>query len=276
MTINSIARDQMNPSLIKMASMQKINSAADDASGLAIMEKMEAQLKGLDQGTDNTLDMSNLLKTAEGGLSNISDSLQRVRELGVQAMNGIYTDSDRALIQSEVSQLISGIESTAQNTQYNNMKLLDGSFQNKHTASSANGDGATINIGNMTASEGLGLQGFDVTKPWTAVTPTNDGRNVTNAGATKPGFSLEAIDSAISKVSEARGELGAVMNRFEHTVNANNVTMLNLADAKSRIADLDVASAVQEANRARILNQAQIYNQRNQQEQKSNTLSVLL
>jgi flagellin len=252
MTINSIAKNHMDPAMMKMATMQRVNSAADDAAGLAIMEKIETQIRGLEKGNDNTLDMKNLVKTAEGGLSTIDDSLQRIRELSVQASNGIYNDEDRALIQQEVSQMLQHIDSVAKDTQFNNMKLLDGSFTDKHTASYADGSGATVSIDDMSTSN-LGIQGFDVTKE----------------------IDLGAIDKALSQVASQRSTLGAMENRFDHTVNANSITLLNQAAAKSRIADLDVAKGMMDVNRARILNETQIYTQKMQQQSAGNTLSLL-
>lgn len=256
MTVNSIAKNQMDSALMKISSMKRVNTAADDAAGLAIMEEMEKEIRGLQKGTDNTLDMQNLLKTAEGGLSQIDDSLQRIRELSVQASNGIYTQEDRALIQSEIKQHLDNIDSLTQNTEFNNKKLLDGSFQNQHTASSPDGSGATISIPDMsTGSTALGsIMNFDVTQD----------------------FSIDDIDNAINGVSNTRAYLGAMMNRFDSTVESNNITMLNQAAAKSRIADLDIAKAMNDMNRSRLLTEAQIYNQRRQQQQMTNPVSALL
>ena len=253
MTINSIAKNQVNESFIRLNTMRRVNSAADDAAGLAIMEKMESQIRGLDQGIDNTLDMKNLINTAEGGLSTINDSLQRIRELSIQAANGIYTDEDRALIQTEVNQLIQGIESMASQTEFNNMPLLDGSFTDKNTASYPDGTGATVNIPDM-RSLALGLQGYDV-----------------SSGS----FDLSVIDNAMASVNATRSYLGAMSNRADHTVNSNSITMLNQAAAQSRIADLDVARGINDYNRDRILTQAQIYMQRNQMQNAGSVLSLI-
>ncbi|MDR1664255.1 MAG: flagellin [Clostridiales bacterium] len=253
MTVGSIAQTQMSDAMLKLSTMKRVNSASDDAAGLAIMEKMEGQIRGIDRGTDNTLDMKNLVRTAEGGLSGIEDSLQRVRELSVQASNGIYTDSDRQLIQNEVSQLMDGINDVAKNTEFNGQKLLDGSFTEKHTASSADGSGADVTIPNMDAIA-IGLDGFDVSKG---------------------NFDIGTIDKALSLVSSARSTLGAMENRFDYTVNSNNVMMLNQVAAKSRIADLDMAKGVSDMEKGRVLNEMAIYNQRQQQERARMPLSLL-
>lgn len=253
MTINSIARNQMSDSMTKLATMKKINSAADDAAGLAIVEKIQSQIDGLDQGSENTLDMQNLIKTAEGGLSSVDDSLQRIRELSVQATNGTYTDEDKAIIQNEINQLAEGISNIASNTQFNNMNILDGSFTNRQTASSPDGSGVSVSIPDVSA-QALGLKNFDVTGE----------------------FSLDTIDNAISNVSSARSYLGSLSNRMDYTVSSNSVTMLNQAAAKSRMADLDVAKATTDLSRERIMNEMQIYNQKKEQENMKNPLSLLL
>lgn len=253
MTVTNVARTQMSDSLTKLATMKKINSAADDATGLAIMEKIQSQIDGLEQGTDNTLDMKNLLTTAEGGLSTVDDSLQRIRELSIQASSDTYTDEDRALMQNEVGQLLEGINGIAQGTQYNGMNLLDGSFTNRQTASSADGSGASISIPGV-STLALGLKDYDLTGS----------------------FDINAVDQAISSVSSARSYLGAMSNRMDYTVNSNSVTMLNQAAAKSRIADLDVAKATTDLSRERILNEMQIYSVKKQQENMMNPLSLLM
>jgi len=253
MTVDSIAKNQMSSAMIKLASMKRINTAADDAAGLAIAEKLDTQVRGLEKGIDNTLDMKNLVTTAEGGLSTIHDSLQRIRELSVQAANGIYTDDDKKLIQQEIVQLKEHINGVTQQTQFNNMNLLDGTFVNKHTASSADGSGPNISIPAMDTLT-LGIKNFDVTKD----------------------FNINDIDSAISNVSSARSYLGAMANRLDYNVSSNSISMLNQAAAKSRILDLDVAKGVADVNRDRILNEAQIYSQKRAMEQMSNGLSLLL
>jgi len=275
MTVNSIAKNYMSDAMTKLSTMKRINSAADDASGLAIMEKMESQVRGLDQGTDNTLDMKNLVSTAEGALSSIDDGLQRVRELSVQAANGIYNDSDRALIQNEVSQLIQGISSVAKDTEFNKQKLLDGSFTNKNTASSPDGTGASISLPDM-GPLALGLQGYNVTDPVTRNVQTQDENGNLSSQSVQSYGDLDTIDNAISFVNSTRSYIGAIENRFDHTVNSNNISMLNLAASKSRIADLDAAKGASDLNKARILSEMSAYNQRNQQDRMKTQLSFLM
>jgi len=259
MTINNVASSQLNNSMIRIATGQRINSAADDAAGLAISERMNAQIRGLEQGTRNTMDMQSLVNTAEGGLSSISNNLHRMRELTLQASNGILTDSDRQNIQSEIDQIWSEIDATAQRTEFNGMRVLDGGF-NGHTASDANGQGPTVTIGNMSADMLLGqsLYGdFDVVN-----------------GDTQE--NIQRIDNALAQVTSERSYLGAVSNRFDTTIASNQITNLNMAAARSRIADADIALAVMEMEQQSILEQAQIMAERRQQEQEGIQIASLL
>lgn len=252
MTVNSIANQQMEASFRQIATGRRINSAADDAAGLAIAEKITTQINGLDRGIDNTYDMRNLVTTAEGGLAAINDGLQRVRELSLQAANGALNDSDRALIQNEVNQILQGVGQIAQGTEFNNQRLLDGSFQNANTASSPDATGAVFSINAMDVAS-LGLSTYDVSTG---------------------NFDLSVIDRAMSTVNDQRAELGALANRFESTINSNSISLLNQAAARSRIADADMARAMTDYNRSQILNQYQITNIMRQQEQERSNLTL--
>jgi len=247
---NSASRMQRYSDM--MSTGNRLNTAANDAAGLAIAQKLLTQVNGLDQGYDNTASMQNLLKTAEGGLSTIGDSLNRIRELSVQAANtGVYTDDDRAIIQMEVDQLMDHINQTAQSTEFNKMKLLDGSFQDRHTASYADGSGASISIQDASVI-GMGLQGFNV---------------VNN-------LDLDMLDSALSQVNSQRAELGAMSNRFDHTMNAVSMASLNQAAARSKIADTDMAKASMQYNKEQILTQYQLMAQKKDEEREQSKLSI--
>jgi len=261
MTVTGAARIQMSDAMVKLSSMNRINSAADDAAGLAVAQALEAQIRGLDKGTDNTLDMQNLVKTAEGGLASIDDGLQRIRELTVQASNGIYNDSDRALIQMEIDQMIQGINDVARNTEFNNKKLLDGSFVNQHTASYADASGASVTIPDMSGIARM-LSGYSV-----------EGTDA--SGKPNAVEMLGKVDDAMAQVSNTRAYLGAVSNKFDHTVNSNSITMLNQASAKSRITDLDVAKATTDLSRDNTVNQYRAFMQKQQQQQNNTLLSLL-
>lgn len=250
MTINNIASRQLETSMTRIATGQRINSARDDAAGLGISQRMEAQIRGLERGTDNVRDMQNLVNTAEGGLATINDSLLRIRELSLQAMNGIMTDADRELIQYEVDQLMDEINSVVDRTEFNTMRLLDGSFSAEdgrglHVAADPHGRGPTVYIGNMSAGMIMGPEPFSVI-----------GGNP----------DLERIDNAMARVTAQRSYLGAMSNRFDTTIASNQITNLNIAAANSRIRDADIALEVMRMQQAQILEQAQITMQQRRQE----------
>jgi flagellin len=253
MTINSIARNQMSPAMMRLGSGNRINSAADDAAGLAIVENMTSQIRGLDQGTRNTMDMQAMISTAEGGLDVVSDSLNRIRELSVQALNGTNTDAQRAMIQEEIGQLSQGIQAAVGGTQYNTMNLLDGSVQNANTASSPSGTGAIVNINDMSS----------IAQAMTAI--AEDGT-----------FDLNAIDDAIQQVAGERANLGALHNRMSYTANANSVSSLNLADSRSRIADADMAREMMNLQQDMVMNQLQVLMQQQNQDQNEDRAQRLL
>lgn len=242
----------INSSYQQLSSGKRINSGADDAAGLAIYEKMQAQAKGWEKGTENAQDIKNLLNTAEGGLENISNALERIRELSVQASNGIYSDSDKQLMQDEVSQLLTYIQDSAKGTEFNTMKLLDGSFADKQTATSPNGSGMTISLQNTTL-ETLGIDGYDITDD----------------------FDISKIDAALEAVNNARASIGASSNRLDYTINSNETSYLNQMQAMSRIGDADIGKSVMEKNKAQLMQEYQIFSQKEQMQRAGNMLSLL-
>ena len=243
MTVNNIARNQMSEAMMRVASGQRVNSARDDAAGAAIIEEMTAQVRGLDQGTRNTLDMQALVNTAEGGLQSVNDSLQRVRELAIQAANDTVSPAQREMIQQEIHQLADHIGAQVNNTQFNTINLLDGTRQEFHTASGPDGQGMTVRIDDMT-SVARAVADFNVT-----------GR-----------FDIEQIDAAMREVTDARATLGAQFNRLEYTASANTITSINLADARSRIADADIAREMATVSQERVINEMQVLLQRQRQD----------
>ncbi|MCL2015730.1 MAG: flagellin [Defluviitaleaceae bacterium] len=265
MTINNVASTQLNTSMIRVATGQRINSAADDAAGLAISERMTAQIRGLDQGTNNVMNMQNLVNTAEGGLSSINDNLQRMRELTLQATNAVYTDSDRQNIQTEINQIMSEIDATASRTEFNGMRLLEGGFSAEdgrglYTAADSAGRGPTVNIGNMTSDMILGPEEFNVVGSTTDQMQAN----------------LQRIDNAMARVNSERAYLGAMSNRFDTTIASNQITNLNTAAARSRIADADIALEVMRMEQASVIEQAQLLAEQRNQEQQGVQMASLL
>jgi len=236
-----------------LASGKRINSAADDAAGLAIAEKMLTQSNGYDVGWRNAATSQDMVNVADGGLSTITDSLQRIRELGVQASNtAIYGDSERKMMQQEIDQLKDTISDAAKNTRFNTMSLLDGKMGSSHVASGPDGSGMDINMPNATL-EALGIADFDVTGD----------------------FDLSVIDDAIDKVSSARGEMGATYNRLGYTMNYNSYASLNTTAARSRIEDLDFPKAISDMKKNSLLEEYRLMMQKKREEQDSMVVNLL-
>ena len=258
MTVNQIARNQMSQAMMRVASGQRINSAADDAAGLAIMETMTAQVRGFDQGTRNVRDMQALVNTAEGGLDTIGESLNRIRELTVQAANDTNSPANRRAIQTEVNQLVDHINTTVQNAQFNNINLLDGTASNGlHTAASPDGSGPSVVIRDMR----------DMAQ---AITSFNF---ETSSGSQIAGL-LDQIDPIRDSVNMERANLGAMSNRFDHIVEANTTASINLQDARSRIGDADMAREMMRVNQEQALTQVQILMQLNAMEREEDRLPI--
>lgn len=235
-----------------LASGRRINSAADDAAGLAISEKLLTQTNGYSVGTNNAADGINLMNVADGALSGMQDSLQRIRELAVQAGNGIYSASDKELIQMEIDGLKQSIQDAAKGTEFNTMKLLDGSMADLSLATNPSGGGLQIQMDNSTL-ESLGIADFSVMGD----------------------FSLDDIDNAIKAVSKARSRLGAKTNALGHTINYNENAGLNLMAANSRIRDTEYGSAIINRNRDQILSQYRMFAMKAQMNQHAGVLKLL-
>jgi flagellin len=236
----------------KLSSGMRINRAGDDASGLAVSEKLRTQVRGLNQAQKNIENGVSFIQTTEGYLSETQDILHRVRELSVQAANGVYTDEDRLQIQVEVSQLVDEINRIASHAQFNGMNMLTGNFA-KDTVTGgimqfqvgANMDqNKRIYIGTMTA-QALGLQGAQ---------GGNDAVSIANPEAAN--LTIGIIDSALKQVSTQRADLGAYQNRFEMASKGVGVAAENLQAAESRIRDVDMASEMVDYVKNQILVQS--------------------
>jgi len=244
----------LTKSMEKLSSGLRVNRAGDDASGLAVSEKLRAQIRGLNMASFNASNGISFIQVAEGYLQESEDILQRLRELAVQASNGIYSEEDRLYIQIEVSQLVDEIDRIASHAQFNGMNMLTGRFarstgQNVPTASmwfhiGANMDQRTqVYIGTMTA-EGLGIR--DV----------GDGTFITLATPESANRTIGTLDSALKIVNKQRADLGAYQNRLEHAVRGLDVGAENLQAAESRIRDTNMANEMVEYVRNQILSQA--------------------
>jgi flagellin len=224
----------------KLSSGYKINRAGDNAAGLTISEKMRGQIRGLEQSSTNAQDGISLIQTAEGALNETQSILQRMRELTVQASNDTNVSADRDSISKELTALTSEVTRIADETEFNTMKLLNGSFENKNLQVGANeGQSISFSIETMRASA-LGI--------------SNVASGVgTFASATSQ---ISIVQSALNKVSTQRSALGALQNRLEHTIaNADN-TAENLQAAESRIRDVDMAKEMVRYSKDGILQQA--------------------
>lgn len=246
MTING--RDNsIFKSYSHLSSGRRINSAADDAAGLAIAKKMQREETGLSVGAENAKAGIGVLNVADGALDGVTDYLQRIRDLALRSMNGLNSADDKKIYQNEIDQLKEGIQSLAKDTSLNEQKLLDGSMADMGLATNPNGGGMKIQMANATL-EALGIADFDVTSD---------------------NFSLDAIDNALSIVSSQRSSLGAATNGLEHTFNYNNRASLEQLSARSRLEDLDFPKAISEKQKNEALNQYRMLMLRRQMEQKN-------
>ncbi len=214
----------------KIASGRRIQTAADDAAGLSIVNKMKRQSNGLDAAASNIMDGIGVANIKDGALNSMQDSLHRIYELSVKASNSLYGDAEKQMIQDEVDHLLQDIESTAVGTRYNEMKLMDGSMADMHIASNADGSGMKIQMENVTLKS-LGIEGYNVTGK----------------------FDLSQLEAAMDKISAARSATGARTNAMEYAYNSNTRTSLETVGARSRIEDLDIPKAVSEQKRNKLL-----------------------
>lgn len=229
----------------KLSSGYRINRASDDAAGLSISEKMRGQIRGLKQASTNAQDGQSLIQTAEGAMNEIHSVLQRMRELTVQAKNDTYLQEDRAKIKTEVDQLQSEITRIATQTQFNKMNLLTGSYKSMQFQVGANDNQVIkLSISRLTASV-LGVAGV----------ASAIGNTRVSKGSII-GDQLSIIDEAITTVSTARSNLGAISNRLDHTIaNADNMAE-NLQSSESKIRDVNIASEMVSYSSMSILQQA--------------------
>ena len=281
-TSNALAKNEraMGQAMERLSTGQRINSAADDAAGLAISSKMTSQIRGLDQAVRNGNDAISMIQTADGAMIEVTNMLQRMRELTVQAASGTNTTDDLTALNTEFEELTAQIQSISVNTEWNGKKLLDGSagsivFQVGANASQTvsiefadlnvnfgNADEATVAGASDNAAANLDI----FTNLSTANASTNENAengtleaidlDVQVITGSSQGTTLGYIDTALARVSSHRATLGATMNRLEYAVdNLANVSQ-NTAASRSRILDADYASESTELARTQIIQQA--------------------
>ncbi len=257
----------------KLSSGMKINRAGDDASGLAVSEKMRAQIRGMNQASTNAQNGISFIQTTEGYLQETTDIVQRIRELAVQSSNGIYSDEDRMMIQVEVSQLVAEVDRIASQAQFNGMNMLTGRFaqatgENAVTGSmwfhiGANMDQRTqVFIGTMSAAA-LGLRNVGSEEILSLSAPDEANR------------AIGTLDSALQKINKQRADLGAYQNRLEKTVVGLNVGVENLQASESRIRDTDMAKEMVDFTKNQVLTQAGTAMQAQANQSAQNVLSLL-
>jgi flagellin len=231
----------LDTSFQRLSSGFRINSAADDAAGLQISNRLTSQIQGLDQAIRNANDGISLAQVAEGAMDEITGALQRIRVLSVQSQNGINSSSDRLALQKEVSALKAEISRIASTTQFGGVKLLDGKYSSTFLVGANAGQTISVNIsrtGGGFGTSGLGLANLSISSL---------------AGASR---ALASIDSAIGIIDSKRADLGAIQNRFQSTIRNLSNIVENVSAARSRIKDTDFAKETAELTRSQILQQA--------------------
>ncbi len=263
----------LNKDMEKLSSGLRINRAGDDASGLAVSEKMRSQIRGLNQASQHAQNGISFSQTTEGYLQETTDIMQRIRELAVQASNGIYSDEDRMQIQVEISALVSEVDRIASSAQFNGMNMLTGRFaqptgENVVTGSMWFHIGANMDqrvqvyIGTMSA-KALGILDLSSEEKISLATPEDANR------------AIGTIDEALKKINKQRADLGAYQNRLEMTVKGLNIAAENTQAAESRIRDTDMASQMVEFTKNSVLQQAGTAMLAQANSQSQNVLSLL-
>ena len=257
----------------KLSSGERINRAGDDASGLAVSEKMRAQIRGLNQASENAENGISFIQTTEGYLQETTDIMQRIRELAIQASNGIYSDEDRMQIQVEVSALVSEVDRIASAAQFNGMNMLTGRFARPTGENTVTGSmwfhiGANMDqrmqvyIGTMSA-EALGIREIGTGDKISLAAPDDANR------------AIGTIDQALVKINKQRADLGAYQNRMEYAVRGLDISAENLQASESRIRDTDMARQMVEFTKNSVLQQAGTAMLAQANTQSQNVLSLL-
>ena len=249
-----VTNGSLQKDMEKLSSGERINRAGDDASGLAVSEKMRSQIRGLNQASKNASNGISFIQTTEGYLQETTDIVQRIRELAVQSSNGIYSDEDRMQIQVEVSQLVAEVDRIASQAQFNGMNMLTGRFaqatgENVPTASMWLHIGAdmdqrmSVYIGTMTA-QALGMRNVGTEEVMSIATPDEANR------------AIGTLDEALKKINKQRADLGGYQNRLDYAVKGLDIAAENTQVSESRIRDTDMASQMVEFTKNQVLTQA--------------------
>lgn len=235
-----------------LASGKRINTAKDDAAGLAIAQRMLREETGLRVGADNAGMAIGAANVAEGALGGMSDYLQRIHDLALRSMNGINSDADKQVYQKEIDQLKQGIESLAKNTSFNEQTMLDGSMASMDIAVSPSGAGMSIKMENSTLAA-LGIADLDVTSK---------------------DFNMDSIKKAMDMVSERRSNLGASTNALQHVRNYNSAASIEQLSSRSRLEDLDFPKAISKKKQDEVMGEYRMHMIRRQMEQKKSVMGL--
>lgn len=251
-----------------LASGKRINSAKDDASGLAVSTKMKSMIKGLNQASRNIADGSSMLNVASGYLQETTDILQRIRELAVQSSNGIYSDEQRSMIQIEVSQLVSEIDRIASSATFNGLQLFTGKFATGNEA-------ITLHIGSQAdqqisfnleaaTAEAFGLKNVQ-----------GSGESLSISSPDEANMAIATVDEALLRVSRQQSLIGANQNRMEVAKQGIDIASENMAAANSRIEDADLAEKLVEFSKNQVLSQSSLAMIAQANSQSQNVLALL-
>lgn len=249
-----MTNEHVQKNMEKLSSGLRITRAGDDASGLAVSEKMRAQIRGLKQASSNAANGISFIQTAEGYLQETQDILHRMRELAVQSSNGIYSDEDRMQIQVEISQLVDEVDRIASHAQFNGMNMLTGKFA-RETGENSVGGSMWLHIGaNMDQRERVFIG--TMTSSALGVRDIGSGDIMSISDPDSANMNIGVIDTALKAVNKQRADLGAYQNRLEKAIVGIDVGAENLQAAESRIRDVDMAAAMVEYTKNSILSQA--------------------
>ena len=234
-----LANQQLQTAMARLSSGNRINSASDDAAGLAISNSMTSQINGMSQAISNANDGVSMAQTADGALDEVTNMLQRIRELAVQSASGTYSDDDRTNMQAEVGLLTQQISSTLTTSNFNGVNLFDG------TAGGGTGQ-VSIQVG--------ADSGDTIVMDFSAITDSTSATSVATVGDANT--AMDTVDAQLKVVDTARAKLGAAESRMNSVVNSLTDNVTNLTDARSRIADTDFSAETTNLAKAQILSQA--------------------
>lgn len=251
--VHSVGDNLTNYLYSSLSSGKRIQNAADGASEMAILQEQEREVRGINVGTNNLKQGKDAVNIADGAMNEITESLQRIRELAIQASNGTLSKEDKSYIQMEIDELKTGIGDVAKNANYNGVKLLDNE-DGKVISMATNSDGDEKGFTTVNATlDHLGIADFDVTKS----------------------FNIKDIDKAISKISGGRALMGAQSNSFDVAINYNNNVSYNTVASQSRIGDTEYGDYIQKLKKQQVLSDVQIQMQRQDQENEARRMHGL-